>query len=231
MECNMLFRLVLFVCVAVSLSGHAVAGLVITTEVTLPGHAIIGATIESSVSGDFTWELPSGYAGDLFAAVNSPWVTTITGATGAGAAWNGTYVFDTTNGNYPDVGIRLTGNGTLYAVAKLTSAGGSGQAVWTDGTRSFRYRLQTASSLSPSAGDPVEFNNISVNSSGLRFSSESPGGAVVFTSPHNFPWGSVNSINSTTSVVPEPSSIALMGLGGIGLCVHRMRRKRKRPVA
>ncbi len=229
---NMLFRLVLFVCVAVSLSGHAVAGLVITTEVTLPGHAINGATIESTLEyGVFTWELPSGYAGDLFAAVNSPWVTTITGATGAGAAWNGTYVFETADENYPDVGIRLRGDGTLYAVAKLSSSGGSGQAEWTDGTRSFRYRLQTASSLSPSAGDPVVFNNITVNSSGLRFSSESEAGAVEFTSPHNTPLSSVNTISSTSSVVPEPSSIALMGLGGIGLCVHRMRRKRKRTVA
>ncbi len=227
----MLFRLVLFVCVAVSLSGHAVAGLVITTEVTLVGHELNVATIESSVSGDFTWELPSGYTAGLYAAVNSPWVTTITGATGAGAAWNGTYVFETADENYPDVGIRLRGDGTLYAVAKLSSSGGSGQAEWTDGTRSFRYRLQTASSLSPSAGDPVVFNNITVNSSGLRFSSESEAGAVEFTSPHNTPLSSVNTISSTSSVVPEPSSIALMGLGGIGLCVHRMRRKRKRTVA
>lgn len=225
----MLFRLVLFVCVAVSLSGHAVAGLVIRAEVTQAGHVLNGATIESSVSGDFTWEAPFGgsKAASRYAAFNSPWETTITGATGAGALWNGTYEYELTV-NQPNVGIRVSHvTNQLYAVAAIGVLGDSFVPYWVDtvAQRSLTYRLTVSYDPLPVTGSPVVFNSIVAAT--LALTSHQAAGASHFNTPSSW----TGTISSTAGAVPEPSSIALMGLGGIGLCVHRMRRKRKRTVA
>ncbi|MCA9128256.1 MAG: PEP-CTERM sorting domain-containing protein [Planctomycetales bacterium] len=204
--------------VSATAASSAHADLILSLTVNQSGHLLDGATISSIAPGDFSWEISAGFnSSRRYAAVNAPWTTTIQNATGAGAAWNGTYSLDNgvgglNTGRQP--GIRWSGN--VIATGALNSSGGSASAAWTDGTNRFFFSISGTDSFTlPNTGTPVSFAN--TNLSNVNFF-RNDGIAPSFAANPS------GTFSATVTAVPEPNSIACVGLIAGG---HLLRRRRR----
>lgn len=206
---------IVLVCSSVLLINQTgAADIIASYTVTESGHVLEGATVTSTAQGDFEWTSPAGFpTSSQYAALNSSWVTTISGAVGAGAAWNSTYMFEPTS-FYPNVGLRFVSTGQVNVVSGLTNSGGSIVSRWTNGTNSFTYQLKSLGNGTPPVdGSPVE---LSLYTFVLENLQSRGGTAPTFFTPTS------GGIVVASSSVPEPSSLSLLGLVALGLLRGRI---------
>ncbi len=180
------------------------------------GDPLDGATISSSTPGSFTWGSPAGFIGtNQYAAINAPWETTISGASGAGAAWNGTYSF-VPNGTTPNIGVYWDDVGDVFGAIAMTPTGDLfGSSRWTNGTNTFDFELYSGGNgLPPADGTALDFSALTFELGNFAYVS---GPAPPTFSPN----GTASA--SATAAVPEPSTFALLGLGCCGFGLRRRR--------
>lgn len=201
----------------------AQADVIFDFEITQAGHLLQGAHVTSTATGNFNWESPAGYtATSQYAAVgDSIWQTVISGATGSGAAWNGTYTYDSL-ASFPNVGVAYFSHGLLLGPTRLSATGSTNTPRWISGGNSFFLAMRSTGNPAPPAdGTPVDFSGMTWTVNSFQ---KSGGSAPDFGLA-----AGIATVTATVTAVPEPSSFALLGLGGIGLLVRRRRKSRAMP--
>ena len=137
-------------------------------------------------------------------------------ATGGATFYSSTYHSSAESGG-------LIINGTTFSFDSQSSTSASAWAslasgfdtelVWSSSSRNFKGVLTLSHSQLTSLGLTLGANTITVNSWGS--------GAVWA------PWGGNMTGSFFLHAVPEPTSVAMWGLGALGACVYARRRKRR----
>ena len=195
------------------------ADLVFSASVTEVGHLLEGATVETNVAGNgFTWESPAGFpAARQYTGNNivSSWVTTISGATGAGSAWNGSYSVLPV-GLSTDTTVVWSEFNQVFAGLVNPNTGIMTNARWTDGTNSFFFNLISGGNSSPPPdGTLVDFTGQTHTLQ--NFFSLGGSSAPAFSQP------TASTAFATVTAVPEPGSTAFASVAGLVLAFRRRR--------
>lgn len=196
-----------------TLPGSSRAALVFSYEVTEAGHLLNGATVTSTATGDYTWESPAGLsASNQYAAVDEPWTTRISGATGPGAEWNGDYTF---GGPTINLGVIWHSLGHLRLAAFSAPGTLIQPPIWTNGTNSFRFNIVSEGNGAPPAdAAPVVFTDMDFS---LGSFAKNLGTAPSFSNPLS------GNASAVSTAVPESSSSLLLGLAGLSIALRRRR--------
>ncbi|WP_136439606.1 hypothetical protein [Pacificoceanicola onchidii] len=185
-----------------------------------PAHILDGATVETSITGLLTWESPAAFTGGYeayqYAGVGGDWVTTISGAIGAGALWNGSYTYKQTGG--PSQPGMYWNGGTIFSPQRIGTTGAGSVAEWTNGFRSFNFSVTSYGNAAPPP-DGTEVNLTGAVFSAYLLASQGTGGAASFSDP-----AGATLTAGTLSAVPLPGAFGLLLLAGGGLGIVRRRR-------
>lgn len=183
-----------------------------------PVHVLNGATVSAVTTDVLNWVT---FDTRIYADGSATTVT-ISGATGAGAAWNGTYL-PTANLTHPFLGYGDTipgPGGTVFGPTRHDGAGNSTTVQYDDGSGNIvEFRAQLVEGPSPPTdGSPVDPSNFqSTFTTLLSFRSVSGIGPSYLA-----PAGGSGTI--TFAPVPEPSASAMMGLGMLAVAASARRR-------
>jgi hypothetical protein len=192
-------------------SSHA--GIVVSYTVNDASHLLNGATVASTTADADTWMAlgPHLFAGSADTSI------AISGATGAGSVWNGSYSYTGTEnvGIYDVVGFMFGPaefvDGDTVANIPIFGDGSGNQLTF----RAFLFAGATPNA----AGDSVIQEHFSPNFTSF-FNFGSAGGS-------NPIWGAAGGGTGTvtvTSSVPEPTSMLMFAASGSILMIRRRRR-------
>lgn len=201
-----------------STTNNAFADLMFSVEIMAPGNLLNGATLTAEAPGDFTWETLTGQSNPdrRYGLVNDRFTTTISGATGSGSVFNGTY----TSG--ANVGPVFLPSGFIQFV-RFNNSGVTRAANWSGGGNTFTWFMTFSDAPSqPAPGDPIAFDldlltGIQLVSNTGAFAPITDTSLVVARAV------------ATSSAVPEPSSFLILSLTGFATLAIRRTRMRPKP--